>query len=150
MVPWVRFLLVRDDVPQTARDLMRFDTVTVPPDGSLREVLRLLVVAGIGGVPVVGRDGAVIGVLSATDVLHAVEQALDEDRDVGESDDLRESLQTITAADIATPDVIWVSPDTPVAQVAEIMRIEGIHRVLVGSRGRLDGILTSFDLLRAI
>jgi CBS domain-containing protein len=82
--------------------------------------------------------------------LRAIEQACDEDRDAGEPDELRESLQTITAGDIATPEVVWVSPDTPVSQVAELMRAEGIHRVLVGSRERLEGILTSFDILRAV
>lgn len=129
---------------------MHADLMTVPPGQSLLEVLHLLVVAGVGGVPVVGSDGTVVGVLSATDVLHAIEQAVDEDRDAGEPEDLHESLQRITAGEIATPDVVWVSPETTVAQVSQIMRAEGIHRVLVGSSRRLEGILTSFDLLRAI
>lgn len=129
---------------------MHADLVTVPPDQSLLEVLHLLVVAGVGGVPVVREDGAVVGVLTATDVLHAIEQAVDEDRDAGEPEDLHESLRRITAGEIATPDVVWVSPDTTVAKVSQIMRAEGIHRVLVGSKRRLDGILTSFDLLRAV
>ncbi len=38
----------------------------------------------------------------------------------------------------------------PVDQVAERMRRERIHRVLVGSDGKLAGILTSFDLLGAV
>ena len=134
----------------TARDLMHVNAVTVPAQEPLLEVLHLLVVAGIGGVPVVGTRGEVVGVLSASDVLRAVEQACDEDRDAGEHDGLRDALQTMTAGDIATPDVIWVSPTTTAAQVSEIMRAEGIHRVLVGSNDHLEGILTSFDLLRAI
>jgi CBS domain-containing protein len=129
---------------------MHADTVTVPAEQALPEVLHLLVVAGIGGAPVVGRDGAVVGVLTSTDVLRAIEQAVDEDQDAGEPSDLRNSLQTITAGDIATPEVVWVSADTPIAQVSAIMRVEGIHRVLVGSRERLEGILTSFDVLRGV
>lgn len=134
----------------TARELMHADPVTVSAESSLPEVLHLLVVAGISSVPVLGPTGAVIGVLSSTDVLRAVEQALDEDRDEGEPDDVAESLHTITAGDIATPEVIWASPDMPVAQVAQIMRSEGIHRVLVGSNERIEGILTAFDLLRVV
>src|SRR5690242_5456486 len=134
----------------TAGELMHVNTVTVPAHERLLDVLHLLVRAGVGSVPVVGRDGAVIGVLSSTDVLRAIDQAADEDRDVAELDDLRESLRMITAGEVATPDVVWVPADMPVAQVSERMRAEGIHRVLVGSSERLEGILTSFDLLRAV
>ena len=51
---------------------------------------------------------------------------------------------------IATPEIIFVSPDAPAAEVAQLMRTEGIHRVLVGTKQRLEGILTAFDLLRAV
>jgi CBS domain-containing protein len=117
---------------------------------SLLELQHVLIVAGIGGVPVVEPAGAVIGIVSSSDILRAMEQALDDDHDAGEPDDLLERLQTITAGEIATPDVIWVSPETSVTQVAQVMRTEGIHRVLVGTRERLAGILTAFDLLRVI
>jgi len=146
----VRFLLVLVTVSRTARELMHKDTVTVPAQESLLEVLHLLVVAGVSGLPVVGRDGAIVGVLSSTDVLAAIEQACDADRDEDEPEDVRESLQAITAGEIATPEVIWVSPDTTVAEVSRIMRAEGIHRVLVGTSEKLEGVLTAFDLLRAI
>ncbi|HVK86798.1 MAG TPA: CBS domain-containing protein [Kofleriaceae bacterium] len=133
-----------------ARDLMHAEPVTVPSSASLLEVQHLLVVTQIGGLPVIGPDGVVVGLVSASDVLGALEQALDEDQDEGEEEDLLTQLQAITASEVATPEVIWVSPDTPVAQVAETMRNEGIHRVLVGTRERLEGIITAFDLLRAL
>lgn len=135
---------------RTARDLMHSNVVTVPAQESLLDVLHLLVVAGIGGVAVIGPRNEVVGVLSSSDVLRAIEQASDEDDDPDESDGLRASLQMVTAGHIATPDVVWVSASTTAAQVSEIMRAEGIHRVLVGSSERLEGILTSFDLLRAV
>jgi CBS domain-containing protein len=110
----------------------------------------LLVHAAISGAPVVASSGEVIGVLSATDVLRALGEALDEDRDEGEPDDVLERFEAITAADIATPEVVWVSPDASASHVAQVMRSEGIHRVLVGSDRRLEGILTAFDLLRIV
>jgi CBS domain-containing protein len=132
-----------------ARELMQPNPITVSSHMPLLELQHLLVVAHISGVPVVGADGQVTGVVSATDVLSAIEQALDEDHDPGESDDLLDELRAITAGDIATPEVVWVSPDTAVADVARMMRAEGIRRVLVGN-GRLEGILTAYDLLRAV
>ena len=133
-----------------ACELMNPAPITVSSHTPLLEVQHLLVVAHISGVPVVEPGGVVVGVIGASDVLCAVEQALDEDQDPGESDDVLERLQAITASEIATPEIIWVSPDASATQVAQVMREEGIHRVLVGTQGRLEGILTSFDLLRAI
>lgn len=133
-----------------ASELMRTELLTVPADASLLDVQHLLVVAQISGAPVVDANGVVVGVLSATDVLGAMEQVFDEDEDEGEPDGVQERLQAITARDIASPDVVWVAPDASVSQVAQVMRREGIHRVLVGTRERLEGILTTYDLLGAV
>jgi CBS domain-containing protein len=132
-----------------ARNLMQPNPVTVSAQTPLLEVQHVLVVAHISGVPVVGENGQVTGVVSAADVLSAIEQALDEDHDPGESDDLLGELRAITAGDIASPEVVWVSPDTAVAEVARMMLAAGARRVLVGN-GRLEGILTAYDLLRAV
>jgi CBS domain-containing protein len=133
-----------------ARDFLHPDPVTVPAEASLLDVQHLLVTAQISGVAVVDSEGAVVGVISSSDVLRALDEALDEDVDEGEHDDLEERLHSITAADIATPEVVWVSPDAEAGRIAEVMRSHGIHRVLVGTAERLDGIVTAFDLLRAV
>lgn len=136
-------------MPTVARDLMERATLSVPTTMSLGEVQHLFVVAGISGAPVVDPHGAVVGVISAVDLLRAADQAGDEDLDPGEpiapgEHDVR------TAADIASPDPVWVSPTMPVDHVAQLMRRERISRVLVGDGGRLEGILTSFDLLAKV
>ena len=132
-----------------ARQLMQADPLTVGPDTPLSELLHLVVVARLGCVPVVDEGGAVIGLVSASDLLQAVDQINDEDVD---SDDAEapEDLEHLTARDVATPDIVWVSPEMPVGRVARLMRREAIHRVLVGDGRKVAGILTAFDLLAAI
>jgi CBS domain-containing protein len=129
---------------------MRTNLLTVSADATLLEVQHLLVVAQISGAPVIDATGVVVGVLSATDVLGAMEQVFDEDEDEDEPDILQDRLEAITARDIASPEVVWVGPDASISQVAEVMRREGIHRVLVGTREHLEGILTTYDLLGAV
>lgn len=119
------------------------------------EIQRLFVKAQIGGAPVLDARGEVAGMIDTFDLLRAVDEALDDDIDPGESqgdvEDLSDRLGSLTAADVLTPHVVWVEVDVPVARVAQVMRAEGVHRVLVGERGRrLDGILTTFDLLQAL
>src|SRR5688572_27885540 len=135
---------------QTARDLMQRNALTIPASMPFAEIVHLFVMTGIHGAPVVDGNGAVVGTISALDLLRETDQALDDERDEGEGSDPVNQLQTATAAELATPEAIWVSPDTPVGQVARTMREERIQRVLVGTDGRLEGILTPNDLLAAV
>ncbi len=128
-----------------ARDLMQKEPVTVPADMRFRQIQHLFVVARIGGAPVVDPSGNVVGVISTTDLLGAIEQASDEDVDPG-----ADELEALTAIDLATPEVIWVSPAASVTEVAQVMQARGVHRVLVGDDERLVGIVTAFDLLQAL
>jgi CBS domain-containing protein len=142
-----------------ARDLMQRDPVTLAPSMAFLEIQHLFVVAQISGAPVVDR-GVVLGIISSTDLLRIADQACDDEVDVIPPEPahpdhpagpaLPELLEAMTAADIVTPDPVWVTPDTPIDQVAKLMRSAHIHRVLVGEAGRLDGLISTFDLLAAI
>ena len=134
----------------TARDLMERNALTIPATMRFTEVVRLLVVTGIHGAPVVDEHGAILGVISAMDLLRATDQTFDDERDEGEGADPVAQLLDATALELATPEPTWVTPETPAADVARLMREGGTHRVLVGRDGQLEGIVTSFDLLRAV
>lgn len=51
------------------RDVMSASVVTVSPDTTVRQLARLLADEEISGVPVVNDGGALVGVVSATDVV---------------------------------------------------------------------------------
>jgi CBS domain-containing protein len=133
-----------------ARDVMQTNLLTIPATMPYLEIQRLFVTGQIYGAPVVDDAGQVVAVLSALDLLRAADQALDEDLDQGESGDVAPHLAALTALEMATPEVVWVEPDTPLSAVADRMRLENIHRVLVGTAGKLEGIVTTFDLLQAV
>lgn len=50
-------------------EIMQRQVLTVTPDTPVRELLRRLVGAQVSGMPVVGQDGEIVGVVSATDVV---------------------------------------------------------------------------------
>jgi CBS domain-containing protein len=131
-----------------ARDLMERNVLTIPAAMSFREIQRLFVVAGCHGAPVVDDAGNVLGIVSAMDLLRAADQADDEDRDPGEDHDF--DVSTLTATELATPEPVWVELDASALQIAQVMRREGIHRVLVRQDGKLVGIVSAFDLCRAV
>jgi CBS domain-containing protein len=118
-----------------ARDLMQTDVLTVSPETSLLDMHRMFIEEEIHGAPVVDDDGSVRGVISSLDLLRP-----------GADGDAPERL---TASDIMTRELVAVSPNTPIAEVAETMREQHVHRVLVIEGRELLGVLTTFDLLRA-
>jgi CBS domain-containing protein len=53
----------------TARDIMQFHVVSVHPEATVRQLVQILADEGISGVPVLNRNGRILGVVSATDVM---------------------------------------------------------------------------------
>ena len=137
-------------MPRTARELIVGEPLTVAAATPVLDVQHLLVLAQVTGMPVVEEDGRVIGIVSAVDVLRAMDQVLDPDLDDGESDDIFEPLRALTARDIASVELMWVDPETPAAEIAARMRDSGARRVLVGVAGKLEGMLTAYELLSEI
>lgn len=111
----------------TAGEIMTPDVITVRPDTAVDEVARLLFTNRITGMPVVGDDGVVAGIVSEFDVI---------------------SKAGRTAADIMSQDVISVYEDTPAEDVARILTSHRVRRVPVLSEGRLAGIVSRGDLVR--
>jgi CBS domain-containing protein len=150
------------------RDLMQRDVLVVSPETSLVDVHRLFVEEEINGAPVVEEDsGKVVGVISSLDLLRAVREEYDHVASVAGayfrdelpgSDpswndapaDFAERMASLTVADAMVRERVWVPSDMAIADAAEVMRTQRIHRVLVIDDHELVGILTTFDLLQAI
>lgn len=112
---------------------MKRRVVTVASETPLAEVALILDRRQISGMPVLSRKGHILGVVSRTDLLRH-----DTEREPG-----------LTAADAMTPWAVSLEETTPVDELARQMLSKRIHRILVTRDGRLVGIVTSLDLLRA-
>jgi CBS domain-containing protein len=141
-----------------ARDLMTPDVVTVPPETPVLAVARLLADRGISAAPVVDGQGQVVGVVTEADLIRRL--AGEEDRPPGwlaslfsnQERDAERYARThgMTARDLMTAEVVAVDPDSLASHVAQLMEERGIRRVLVTQEGRLKGIVSRADLLRAL
>ena len=141
-----------------ARDLMTPDVITVPPETPVLAIARLLADRGISAVPVVDAQGQAIGVVTEADLIRRL--AGEDDRPAGwfaslfanQERDAERYARThgVTARDVMTSDLVAVDPDTLASAVAHLMEERGIRRVLVTQDGRLKGIVSRADLLRAL
>ncbi len=150
-------------MPRKASDLMQEDVVSVSPEATLATVQRLFYEEEISGAPVVDDEGNVVGVISAVDLLRAASEQRDTpsvypsyllellefsppESALGEAG-LPSGLEERSVADFMTRDVCSVAPTASVREVARTLRQNRIHRVLVVEKGRLCGVISTFDLL---
>ena len=138
------------------RDVMTTQVVSVPPGMRLKELARVLSEARIGGAPVVSEDGEVIGVVSEADLVgkqigRPPSRRTPLDWIFGNGDDAWELRRraAITVEDAMTAPPITVTADRPLREVAALMVDRDVNRLPVMEDGRLIGIVTRADLVRA-
>ncbi len=119
-------------------ELMTRAVVTARPETPLKEVGALLVDNRISGVPVVDAAGAVLGVVSKSDLI--VRE--DADRHGRKS-------AAVTAADAMTSPAVTIEPGASVVAAARELIDRRIDRLPVVHEGLLIGIVTRTDLVRA-
>ncbi len=136
-------------------DVMTRTLIGVPPEMPLRDVARLLQEHRISGVPVL-EEGACIGVVSEADLLvkqlgRSVSHRLPIEWIIGEHHDPRELRRraATTAREAMSSPPVMISEDRPLREAAALMVDRNVNRLPVTRDGRVIGILTRSDLVRA-
>jgi CBS domain-containing protein len=141
----------------TVRDVMTKAVLTVHLITPIKEVAQALVDNEISGVPVVDVDGTVLGVVSEADLL-VKERGADAihhrplARFFGESEQSRAQLAkiwAITAAQAMTSPAFTIASGRPIHEAAATMLSRRVNRLPVVDDGRLVGIISRADLVRA-
>src|ERR1700723_978253 len=139
-------------------DVMTRHVISVSPDATVDDAVKLMLARGISGLAVVDAKGELAGVVTEGDLLRREEigterhrpwwlrvlvspgkQALDFTRAHGRK-----------VSDIMTPEVICVTTETPLEDVVETMEKQRIKRVAVTAGGHMVGVVARSDLLRAL
>ena len=141
-----------------AMDVMTSEVITVEQNTSVQTVAKLLAERGISAVPVVDRENRVIGMVSEGDLLHRAETGTERRRSWWL--DMMASTNKIAGdyvkshsgkvRDIMTRDLISVTETTPVADIAILLETNRIKRVPVVRDGKLVGIVSRANLVRAL
>ena len=112
-----------------AKDIMTSDVICCAEDASVNEAAKTLNQHRITGAPVLDRSGRLAGIVTEADVLFR---------------------QGNTVADIMTRDVYTVEEDTSVEDTAILMAAYRIKRVPVLRGGKVVGIVSRADIVRAM
>ena len=141
-----------------AADVMVTNVITVGPDACVQDVAHTLLSARISGVPVVGPNGELLGIVSEGDLMRRVEAGTGRPRPwwlalfVGKetlaAEFIREHSRKVT--DVMTRRVITAAPDTPLSKIANLLEKNAIKRVPIVEGGKLVGIVSRANLLQAL
>jgi CBS domain-containing protein len=141
-----------------AADVMTSGVITVSEDASVQEAAKLMAEHGISAVLVVDRAHRVAGIVSEGDLLHRAETGTERRRSwwldmVASTNRLATEYvksHSGKVKDVLTRDVISVTEETLVADVAILLEVNRIKRVPVLRDGKLVGIVSRANLVRAL
>ncbi|MDY7789655.1 CBS domain-containing protein [Burkholderia ubonensis] len=143
-----------------ALDIMTPSVVTATPDMTIHDAARLFVDHHISGMPVVDATGQVIGIVSQGDLLHRAENGTGHGKRPWWLEFLLSSPREQAAryvkehgrlvGDVMSNQVISISEDMPLDQIADLMERRHLKRVPVLTEGKLVGIVSRSNLIRAL
>ena len=139
-------------------DVMASNVISVTPETPVSEIAGILLQKRISAVPVVDARGRLAGIVSEGDLLRRAELHTERRRSwwaglLGRVDSLAaEYVKTHgrRAEDVMTRDVVTASEDMSLDEVVGLLEQRHVKRLPVLSNGKLVGVVSRADLLRAL
>lgn len=145
----------------TAATVMTRNIIAVGPGDTVPQIAALLSKHDISAAPVLDNEGKLLGMVSEGDLMRPFTAGNSAKRAwwlnmLAEGEDLApEFMEYIrqdrrTANDLMTREVVTASEDTKLAEIAELLDKHHIKRVAILRDGRLTGIVSRADIVRAL
>jgi len=144
-----------------AREIMNKEVITIQEDSSIEEVARILTENNISGAPVINKNGKIVGMVTEGDLLHketnprvpAFLSILGSFIYVSGVERYREDFKKLAAtitSEIMTTELITVSGDVEIDDVADLMIEHNIKRVPVVEKDTIIGIISRADIIKTL
>jgi CBS domain-containing protein len=141
-----------------AKDVMTSPVVSVGPDGSVLEAVRIMLQRHISGLPVIDKEGRLVGIVTEGDFLRRAETGTQRRRPrwleyllgPGRLADEYTRTHGRKVHEIMTADPLTVSEDTPLDEVVRTMEKRRIKRLPVLRGTEVVGIVSRANLVHAL
>jgi CBS domain-containing protein len=155
------------DVHAPVSEIMTRVVAQIEPTASAEDAARLMRSRHVSGLPVIGPDGHLVGILSEIDIVRGIHQAtgamsprgfldiiLDSTPPSGGPSILESSrarLRSARVSELMSDRVVTVDSDTTLKEAVRLLRQHGISRLpVVDEKRRVLGIVTRSDILVAV
>lgn len=138
-----------------AKDIMTSPVTTIAADQNVRRAIEVVNSTNIGAIPVVDDSDELIGIITEGDLLRRI-SSHDGRRSIPHNRDRHEALEHYIKArswrirDVMTFPVISALPTATITQVADLLLAHSIRHIPVVADGRLVGMISRRDVMRAI
>ncbi len=141
-----------------AEDVMTRDVISIGPDATVLQAARLMLQHHISGLPVIDKDGNLVGVVSEGDFLRRRETKTERRRSrwleflMGPGRMAAEYSHShgCKVSEVMTKEVQSVDEVTPIEDIVDLMERRRIKRVPVLCGGQVVGIVTRSNLMHAM
>jgi CBS domain-containing protein len=139
-------------------DIMRRSFATIKPDAPLLDAAHLLIETNQRGLPVIDRDGTLVGVISEGDFLHRTEldirpppgNWLEELLGIEEDTPARRRMRARLVHETMTRDPVCVDDEATLDEVVALMDARHIAQLPVVCGGSVVGVIGRAELLAAV
>ncbi len=139
-------------------DVMTRRVISVAPEAGIRDALELMLKNHISGLPVIDGSGTLVGVLSEGDFLRRAETGTERrpspwyDAFFGSGESARAYVRAhgLKVEDVMSRNPITVTENTPLEKAVDLMERHRVKRLPVVHGGKVVGIVTRANLLRAL
>jgi CBS domain-containing protein len=144
-----------------AKDIMTKDVLTVGISTTVEDLARVLVEHKISGTPVVNAQGDLIGIVTENDLIRknkkfhipTIVRLFDAFIMLESKSRVEQEIKemaAVTVEDIYRKQVLTVTEDTPVDEIATIMSERNIHLIPVIEGRKLKGIIGKIDIIKGL
>lgn len=119
----------------TAEAIMTRNLITISPEILIKDAIELVISKRISGLPVVDRQGRMVGVITEFAMLAMVYD---------------HEVRNQPVSQHMTRDVITVKADDPISRIADLCIVHRVRRLPVLQDGRLVGLIARRDVLKAL
>ncbi len=142
-------------------EVMTREVYTLSPEMSVKEAAQFLLEKGVGGAPVVDKDGNLVGIVAESDlIMEEVKlqfptffHLLDGFIFLADWREYQQKLKKavgLRVADVMSSPVVTVAPETSLGDAATLMVEKHIGRLPVVKEGQIVGLITKRDLVKAV
>jgi CBS domain-containing protein len=141
-----------------AKDVMASPVISVEPDASILQAVRIMLQRRLSGLPVIDREEHLVGIVTEGDFLRRAETGTQRRRPrwleflAGPGrlaqDYARSHAREVS--EVMTPDPITVGEDAPLEDIVQLMEKRQIKRVPVVRSENVVGIVSRANLLHAL
>lgn len=146
---------------QTVADIMTKEVVSVKGTTTVREMAEIFDKMRFGSLPVLDDQGNLAGIVTASDLIEqgrplhipTVISLFDWVIPLESEQSLERDLKRITAqtaAELASKDVVTISPGEPVSKAAELMSSHKLHALPVVDGKKVVGMVSRIDIIRVM